>query len=65
MRTPYIYIYIYIYIYFPSNSRGLALLGPARPDKFINLASRGIKDILTKGKKLEFTSTQLLKLMVY
>ena len=33
---------IYKYI-FPSNSRGLAPLGPARPDKFINPASRGIK----------------------
>ena len=40
----YIYIYIYIYKYiFRSNWRGLAPLGPsARPDKFINLASRGI-----------------------
>ena len=33
---------IYIY-FFRSNSCGLALLGPARPDKFINLASPGIK----------------------
>ena len=44
-RDIYIYIYIYIHIYkyiFRSNWRGLAPLGPsARPDKFINLASRG------------------------
>ena len=43
MRTPltkYINIHIYKYI-FRSNSRGLAPLGQARPDKFINLTSRG------------------------
>ena len=41
--------YIYIYI-FHSNSRGLTPLGPARPDKFINLASRvtNIFDIFLK-----------------
>ena len=43
----YINIHIYKYI-FRSNSRGLAPLWPARPDKFINHASRG-KSYLTEN----------------
>ena len=58
-------IYIYKYI-FRSNSRGLAPLGPARPDKFINLASRGTNDfifldiILTADLGSAFITTEKL-----
>ena len=41
-------IYIYKYI-FRSNSRGLAPLGPARPDKFINLATLGPSALASRG----------------
>ena len=43
-----IYIYIYKYI-FRSNLRGLAPLGPARPDKFINLATLGPSALASRG----------------
>ena len=43
-------IYIYKYI-FRSNSRGLAPLGPARPDKFINLATLGPSALASRGIK--------------
>ena len=57
MRTlSKIYINIHIYKYiFRSNSRGLAPLGPARPDKFINLASRG-KSIYRRMKIFSFNT---------
>ena len=41
-------IYIYKYI-FRSNSRGLAPLGPARADKFINLATLGPSALASRG----------------
>ena len=47
-RYKHIHIYIYKYI-FRSNSRGLALLGPGRPDKFINLATLGPSALAPRG----------------
>ena len=44
----YKHIYIYKYI-FRSNSRGLAPLGPARLDKFINLATLGPSALASRG----------------
>ena len=41
--TQHIHIYKYI-------SRGLAPLGPARPDKFINLATLGPSALASRGK---------------
>ena len=54
-------IYIYKYI-FRSNSRGLAPLGPARPDKFINLATLGPSALASRGtneRKLKSLSTKM------
>ena len=47
--TPHIYKYI-----FRSNSRGLAPLGLARPDKFINLATLGPSALASRGINIFF-----------
>ena len=52
-------IYIYKYI-FRLNSRGLAPLGPARPDKFINLATLGPSALASRGIKTYTSTTNLL-----
>ena len=46
----YTHIHIYKYI-FRSNSRGLAPLGRARPDKFINPATLGPSALASRGMK--------------
>ena len=65
-RSIYTKIHTYIHIYkyiFRLNSRGLAPLGPARPNKFINLATLRPSALASRG--IMMSLTRLIHLFVH